>query len=202
MLQFWHLKFRLFQLLQTFQLLHGIYFCVFSLSHLRGGVSCHPCELGLGINHRKTPSAASPVTSFGTQRKQAECRATVLSRQDTTEYMNVWSLISAAGTEQLCPLLHLCGRPEGSLPEYCADHPGEYSFYYWFTSQVRKDKTHNSSVNYKGVAVWIKLIYKCLLFISIFSFSFSSNLFFWLFSPWYHIKPLFELQQLFLMIFT
>lgn len=69
------------RLLQTFQLLCQTYLCAFSPARLRGGVSCHPCEARVGINHHKTASAASPVAAFGTERRPEECWATVLSRQ-------------------------------------------------------------------------------------------------------------------------
>lgn len=113
-----------------YQLLHTLrLFCVgspsahFPLSSQR---SCHLSSMWgsrVGINHRKTPSAASPVSSAG-----AERWVTVLSRQDT-----IWlpqCFVSAADPEQLCSLLHLRCRPKGPLPEYCADHPGEYSSYH------------------------------------------------------------------------
>lgn len=37
-----------------------------------------------------------------------------------------WSLIFAAAAGQLRPLLQLCCRLKGPLPEYCADHSGEF----------------------------------------------------------------------------
>lgn len=113
-----------YQLLHTLQLFaSALVLCVFTLSSQR---SCHLSSMwgsGVGINHSKTPSAACPVRSAGT-----ECWVTVLSRQDA-----IWlsqCFVSAAGPEQLCSLLHLRCWPEGPLPEYCADHPGEYSSYH------------------------------------------------------------------------
>lgn len=52
----------------------------------------------------------------------------MLSRQDISHYLNVLSATPTAGAEQLCPLLHLRRGLEGSLPEHCADHPGESNF--------------------------------------------------------------------------
>lgn len=71
--------------------------------------------LRLEINQSETQSAASPEPSFSS-----------LSA-DWTEaaHLNVFSLLPAAGTEQLCPLLHLRCQPEGALPEHRADHPRE-----------------------------------------------------------------------------
>lgn len=123
----WHVGFGLFPPRHTRQLLRRLY-CISVCFHApiseEVSLVIHVMP-GVGIDHCTTPSAASSSDFFSVL--QAECRATVLSRQVETDYLNVSSPISAACTEQLRSLLHLCRRLEGSLPEYCADHPGEYS---------------------------------------------------------------------------
>lgn len=85
---------------------------------LRGAaVTCHPREELEEINADRRQQLLQP--------RRAEH-----TRHGTTDCVHVWSLITAAGPEQLRALLHLRRRPEGSLPEYCADHPGEWELFF------------------------------------------------------------------------
>lgn len=114
---FWHIWFRLLPLLHTLQLLRQLWRLRVLSCPLRGaGVTCRPCEELEGINAARRQQLLLPLHAEHT-------------RKGTTDSVHVFSPITAAGPEQLRALLHLRGGPEGSLPEYCADHPGEWSFF-------------------------------------------------------------------------